>query len=164
MFMFEYYGQIISWFDNFCIYIFLGFDNFCIYVFLGFYNEEYVREHPLFSDIPQVMDIFCKFIHMLLPFYRYSPIMSSINSFDFDPDCVVSIPPYDDEFCFPRSNNLTHISIAFRQFHDCVILLNQIGAQLHSFDVKIMHVRLSEQLDLSQISLVSNFVLFCNLI
>jgi hypothetical protein len=41
--------------------------------------------------------------------------------------------------------------------------LNQIGAQLHSFDVKIKRVRLSEQLDLSQISLVSNFVLFCNL-
>jgi hypothetical protein len=137
---------------------------YLIYLFLGFFDADYVRDHPLFSDIPQVMDIYYEFDDLLLRFYRSSPIMSSINSFEFDPDCVVTIPRSNKELYFPRSHNLTHLSIGFREFHDCVNLLNQIGAQLHSFDVKIMHVCLSEQLDLSQISLVSNFVLFCNLI
>jgi hypothetical protein len=136
---------------------------YLIYLFLGFYDEDYVRDHPLFSDIPQVMDFYYEFDDLLLRFYRSSPIMSSINSFEFDPDCVVTIPRSNKELYFPRSHNLTHLSIALYQFHDCVNLLNQIGAQLHSFDVKIKRVRLSEQSDLSQISLVSNFVLFCNL-
>jgi hypothetical protein len=83
--------------------------------------------------------------------------MSSIISFEFDPDCLVSIPASDKRLLFPQSHNLTHISITFREFHDCVRLLDQIGAQLHSFDVSIMYVGLSEELDLSEILLVSNF-------
>lgn len=86
--------------------------------------------------------------------------MSSITSFEFDSDCAVPIPADYHRFFFPQSNNLTHISITFRRFDDCVRLLNQIGAQLHSFDVNIMHVHLSQGLDLSQISLVSNLILF----
>ena len=90
--------------------------------------------------------------------------MSSIISFEFEPACAVKIPADYEQFFFPQSDNLTHISITFDEFDDCVRLLNQIGAKLHSFDVSIMHVRLFQRLDLSQISLVNNFVFFCNLI
>jgi hypothetical protein len=86
--------------------------------------------------------------------------MSSIISFELDPDCAIPVPANDKEYFFPRSHNPTHISITFCQFHDCVRFLNQIGAQLHSFDVTIMYVRLSQELDLSQISLVSHFFYF----
>ncbi|CAF0770041.1 unnamed protein product [Rotaria sordida] len=81
--------------------------------------------------------------------------MSLITSFEFDPDCVISIPSSDEKLFFPQTSHLTHISITFHQFGDCVRLLNQIGAQLHSFVVSMMHVYLSEELDLSQISLIS---------
>ena len=54
--------------------------------------------------------------------------MSSIISFEFDPNYVVSIPKHDKELFFRQSNNLTHITIAFHEFHDCVRFLNQIGA------------------------------------
>jgi hypothetical protein len=86
--------------------------------------------------------------------------MSSIISFEFDPACAVEIPADYDRFFFPQSDNLTHISITFHEFDDCVRLLNQIGAKLNSFDVNIMRVRLFQGLDLSKISLVSNFFYF----
>jgi hypothetical protein len=134
---------------------------YLIYVFLD--NLAVIETHcyPLFSDIPQVFNIPGGLIHRLLLFFRHSPIMSSITSFELDPSCVLSIPSSDTELFFPRSHNLTHINITFDQFHDCIFLLNQIGAQLQSIDVRIMCVDLSEEFDLSQISLVSNsFLIF----
>ncbi|CAF0789076.1 unnamed protein product [Rotaria sordida] len=100
-----------------------------------------------YSDNEKLIDI--------LSFYCHSPIMSLITSFEFDPDCVISIPSSDEKLFFPQTSHLTHISITFHQFGDCVRLLNQIGTQLHSFVVSMMHVYLSEELDLSQISLIS---------
>jgi hypothetical protein len=87
--------------------------------------------------------------------------MSSIISFEFDLNYVISIPKHDKDLFFRRANNLTHITIAFNEFHDCVRFLNQIGASLlHSLNVDIMDVPLTEERYLSQISLVSLF-LFC---
>ncbi|CAF3333006.1 unnamed protein product [Rotaria sp. Silwood1] len=120
----------------------------------NYYDVIEVRRYPLFSDIPQVFDICGELIDLLVSFYHHSPIMSSIISFEFGPNCVASIPPSDELLSFPQSHNLTHICITFRQFDDCVRLLNQIGAQLHSFDVSIMRVRLSRGFDLSEISLI----------
>ncbi len=84
--------------------------------------------------------------------------MSTIISFEFDPDLIVTIPTSDKKLFFPQSHNLTHISITFHQFHHCIRLLNQIGAQLQSFVVSIIHVHLSKELDLSEISMVSNYL------
>ncbi|CAF1411759.1 unnamed protein product [Rotaria sp. Silwood1] len=121
---------------------------------LNFYSDNEVRRHPLFSDIPQFFDLSQK-LSDILSFYCHSPIMSLITSFEFDPDCVISIPSSDEKLFFPQTVHLTHISITFHQFGDCVRLLNQIGTQLQSFVVSMMHVYLSEELDLSQISLIS---------
>ena len=129
-----------------------------ICVILDCFGVTEVQCYPLFSDIPQLFCISVGLMDLLESFYRYSSIMSSIISFEFGPDCVLSIPPSDKQLFFPKSHNLTHIHITFHQFHDCVCLLNQIGAQLHSFDVSIMHVCLSQELNLSEISLVTNFI------
>ena len=87
--------------------------------------------------------------------------MSSIISFEFDLNYVLTIPKNDKDLFFRRANNLTHITMAFNEFDDCIRFLNQIGAlSLHSLNVDIMDVRLTEEFDLSQISLVSLF-LFC---
>jgi len=83
--------------------------------------------------------------------------MYSIISFELDPDCVVSISPSDEGLFFSQSPNLNHISITLSQFHDCVHLLNQLGSQLYSFAVSIIHVRLSEKFD-AQMPLVSSFL------
>ncbi|CAF1456976.1 unnamed protein product, partial [Rotaria sordida] len=117
----------------------------------GFYDVNMVRRYPLFSDIPQPFYISGGLIEPLLSFY-HSPTMSSIISFEFDPVFLFN-PPTDKQY-FPQSHNLTHISITLRLFDDCVHLLNQIGAQLHSFDVSIMCVRLYQRSDLSKISLI----------
>ncbi len=136
----------------------------CVFLEFSYYNKE--RRDPLFSDIPQLFDLGGILNDKLFPFIRYSPIMSSIISFEFDLNYVISIPKHDKKLFFPRANNLTHITIAFYEFHDCIRFLNQIGASLlHSLNVDIMHVRLTEELDLSQISLVSLFCfVYCNLI
>ena len=134
------------------------------FVFLDDFGVYETRCYPLFSDLPQVFRIPGDLFYELLLFFRHSPIVSSITSFEFDPDCALSFPPNDTELFFPRSHNLTHINITFYQFGDCVRLLNQIGGQLQSIDVRIMRVDLSEEFDLSQISLVSNYLLFSKLI
>jgi hypothetical protein len=123
------------------------------------YNRE--RRDPLFSDIPQLFHLPDNDNDKLLSFFHYSTIMSPIISFEFDPNYVITIPRSDKRLFFLRSYNLTHISITFDKFHDCVRFLNQIGAPLlHSLNVGIMNVCLTEELDLSQISLVSVFFLF----
>ena len=87
--------------------------------------------------------------------------MSSIISFEFDLNYVITIPKDDEELFFRRANNLTHITIAFNEFHDCIRFLNKIGALLlHSLNVDIKKVRLTQQLDLSLIPLVSLFLLY----
>ncbi len=87
--------------------------------------------------------------------------MSLITSFEFDLNYVITIPKHDKDLFFRRANNLTHITIAFNEFHDCIRFLNQIGALLlHSLNVDIMNVRLTEERYLSLIPLVSLF-LFC---
>jgi hypothetical protein len=115
-----------------------------------------VRYNPLVSDIPQLLDMSGDLFYPLLSFWRHSPIMSSIISFEFDPHCVVDIPAYDKDLFFPQSHHLTHLSITFRRFDECVRLLNEIGAQLHSFDLNISDIYLTAELDSSDISLVSN--------
>jgi len=85
--------------------------------------------------------------------------MSLITSFEFDLHYVITIPKHDKDLFFDQTNNLTHITIAFNEFDDCIRFLNQIGALLlHSLNVDIKNVRLTQQLDLSLIPSVSLFL------
>jgi hypothetical protein len=87
--------------------------------------------------------------------------MSLITSFEFDLNYVIRIPKHDKDLFFHRANNLTHITIAFNEFDDFIRFLNQIGALLlHSLNVDIKNVRLTEERYLSLIPLVSLFLLY----
>ncbi len=130
-----------------------------ICVFLEFRDYNKQRRDPLCSDIPQLFDLSWYYNDKLLSFIRNSRIMSLITSFEFDLHYVITIPNHDEDLFFDQTNNLTHITIAFDEFHDCIRFLNQIGALLlHSLNVDIKKVRLTQQLDLSLIPLVSLFL------
>ena len=131
----------------------------CVFLEFRKYNKQ--RRDPLFSDIPQLLPLDFDYKEKLLLFIRHSPIMALITSFEFDLNYVLTIPKNDKDLFFRRANNLTHITIAFNEFDDCIRFLNQIGAlSLHSLNVGIKNVRLTEEFDLSQISLVSLFFCF----
>jgi hypothetical protein len=134
-----------------------------IYLFLDFYYVNKVRQSPLFSIVPQLFYFDDLITDQLVSFFRYSPVARSINSFEFDPDCGIPILYGDEGLRFSQSPNLTHISITLRQFYHCVNLLNQLGSQLHSFAVSIVHIRLCENLDVSQLISVNNFLHFVSL-
>ncbi|CAF4407326.1 unnamed protein product [Rotaria sp. Silwood2] len=117
------------------------------------YYDNQLRNFPLFSIVPQLFYL-DTINDRLVSFFRFSPIIRSIIFFEFDPDCGLSIRSGDEGLFFSQSPNITHINITLRQFDDCICLLNQLGSQLYSFTVTIIHVRLSKELN-KQITLIS---------
>ena len=74
--------------------------------------------------------------------------MDSVVSFELDYDWISPIIFNDHELFFPQSIQLTHIRIRLCYFDDCICLLKQLGQQLYSFIVNIVHV------DGTQLSLI----------
>jgi hypothetical protein len=81
--------------------------------------------------------------------------MRSIHSFEFDHNAALLVPVNHEKLFFAESSYLTDVSITFREFPDCVRLLNQLGSKLHSFAVSITHVYRGDEDIISQIESVS---------
>ncbi len=84
-----------------------------------------------------------------------SSLMSSIQSFELDDNCIVSEIFPNDEWRFHQATRLTHIRISFLNFEQCIYLLNQLGSQLHSFIVTVFIVCNYQSPELSKIRSVS---------
>jgi len=74
--------------------------------------------------------------------FRRSRFMLSIISFELDEDCILPYLVNDDDLFFPQSSHLTHIRVTLRHFDDCILLLTQLGSQLHSFAVSLVFTHL----------------------
>ncbi|CAF4382236.1 unnamed protein product [Rotaria sp. Silwood2] len=86
--------------------------------------------------------------------------MDSIAFSKYDNDCALSVPSIDKGSLFPRSSHLIRVRVTLRKFDDCLRLLNQLGSQLSSFPVRILHVcKKDEDNILSQIKSISCFKL-----
>ncbi|CAF3802849.1 unnamed protein product [Rotaria sordida] len=120
--------------------------------YTSYYYDNEFHHYPLFSTVPQLFYLNDLLAEKLVLFIHCSPFMRSIVSFEYDHDCALSVPSGDKGLFFTQSPHLTHVSITLRQFHDCVCLLNQLGSQLHSFSVSIVHVRLDENNSISQLT------------
>ncbi len=80
--------------------------------------------------------------------------MRSIHSFEFEDNVALYLPDTNEKF-FGQSFYLTHVSITLRILPDSVRLLNQLGSQLQSLTVNIVHVYPYEEDITSQIESVS---------
>jgi hypothetical protein len=105
--------------------------------------------------VPQSVYIEGKLIDPVLLFIRSSPVMRSINSFEFEHNVALFVPINNEQFFFAQSTYLTHVSVTLRQLPDCVRLLNQLGSQIHSFTVSIIHAYRGDENIISQIESVS---------
>jgi len=86
--------------------------------------------------------------------------MHSIVSFELDDACILPSIFDDRGLYFPQSNQLTHIRITLYYFGQCIILLIQIGSQLHSFAVNIVYADNTRFLRIYHIPTVSNISFF----
>ncbi|CAF4673560.1 unnamed protein product [Rotaria sp. Silwood2] len=93
-------------------------------------------------------------IASLLLFIHCSPLMLSIKSFEFDPDASLLVPVNNEKLFFAQSSYLSHVSVTLFKLIDCVRLLNQLGSQLHSFNVSIVHIYLDDEDIISEIESV----------
>ncbi|CAF4430877.1 unnamed protein product [Rotaria sp. Silwood2] len=80
------------------------------------------------------------FIDAFLVWIRSAPLMSSVNSFEFDHYAPLIVPVNNENLFFAQSSYLTDVSITLKELPDCVRLLNQLGSQLYSFTVSIVDV------------------------
>jgi hypothetical protein len=113
------------------------------------------HREPLSCIIPQFVRLEGTVGGRILSAVRCSSLMRSIVSFELDDDCILPSIINADGLFFPQSIQLTHIRITLNEFDDCVYLLNQLGSQLCSFTISIVHVHL-HKVDMSQIISVSN--------
>ncbi|CAF1044018.1 unnamed protein product [Rotaria sordida] len=125
---------------------------------ISFHYDSELHRSPLFSTIPQSVYIEDKLIDPVLSIIRYSPLMRSINSFEFDHDAALLVPVNNEKLFFAQSY-LTHVSVTLRELSDCVSLLNQLGSQIYSFTVSIVHVYRGNEDIISQL----DSIFCCNL-
>ncbi|CAF4137121.1 unnamed protein product [Rotaria sordida] len=130
-----------------------------LWICLGYYYDNQLRHYPLFSIVPQFFYPSDSITNVLLSFFHNSLIMHSIVNFEYDDDCALLVPSIDKGSLFPRSPHLTHVRVTLRKFDDCLRLLNQLGSQLCSFAVSIIHVIKKDEDILSQIKSISCFKL-----
>ncbi|CAF3118465.1 unnamed protein product [Rotaria sp. Silwood2] len=121
---------------------------------IGIHYDLDTHDWPLFSTVPQSVHMEVQLIDSVLLFIRWSPLMHSIKSFEFDHDVVLVVPVNNDKLFFAKSSYLTHVSITLLELSDCVRLLNELGSQLHSFIVSIMHVCLDDEDIISEIEAI----------
>ena len=78
--------------------------------------------------------------------------IDSIVSFELDDVCILPTIFYDRNSYFSQSNRIT-----LRYFDHCIFLLKQIGSQLHSFAVNIVHADGTRFLRIYQIPTVRKY-------
>ncbi len=110
---------------------------------------------PLSCIIPQFVRLEGTVSDRILSSVRCSLLMRSIVSFELDDDCIFPTIIDANGLFFPQSIQLTHIRITLNEFDDCVYLLNQLGSQLCSFTISLVHVYL-HKVNMSQIISVNN--------
>ncbi|CAF3885979.1 unnamed protein product [Rotaria sp. Silwood1] len=105
---------------------------------IAFYYDQRSYNFPLYATVPQFVSMRDKLIDALLLWIRSAPLMSSINSFEFDHYAPLIVPVNNENLFFAQSSYLTDVSITLKELPDCVRLLNQLGSQLYSFTVNII--------------------------
>lgn len=80
----------------------------------------------------------------ILAALRCSTLMGTVISFELDVDCIFPDTPNDSELFFTHLSQLTHLRITVGRFNHCIHLLNQLGPQLHSFDVSIVNIPIAD--------------------
>ncbi|CAF2974481.1 unnamed protein product [Rotaria sp. Silwood2] len=110
---------------------------------------------PLFSIIPEFLHFDGTIGGRILSVLRCSPLIHSIISFELDDDCIFPDAPNDDGLFFVHSSQLTHIRVTLCRFDHCVRLLNQLGPQIHSFSVSLVHVRIGDVDIISKMTSIS---------
>jgi hypothetical protein len=81
--------------------------------------------------------------------------MRSIISFKLDDDFILPKLASNDELFFPQASHLTYIHVTLWHFDDCILLLNQIGSQLHSFAVSLVYTSLRKNDTISRMRSVN---------
>ncbi len=109
------------------------------FIYLGFHFNIESHHSPLFSTVPQSVFIEGELINPVLSVIRRSPLMHSINSFEFDHNAALLVPVNNEKF-LAQSSYLTNVSVTLRILPDCVCWLNQLGSQIHSFTVRIVYI------------------------
>ncbi|CAF3926498.1 unnamed protein product [Rotaria sp. Silwood1] len=87
--------------------------------------------------------------------FLYSRFMRFVISFELDKDYILPTLVNDDNLFFPQSSHLTHIRITLRYFNDCILLLNQLGAQLHSLSVSVTLINIRQYRTISRMTSTS---------
>lgn len=93
----------------------------------------------LFSVLPQIFSTDVMDWDETISALRCSRFVRSVISFELDQDYILPRLVSDDDLFFPQSPYLTHIRVTLRFLDDCIYLLNQLGAQLHSFAVSLVN-------------------------
>jgi hypothetical protein len=103
------------------------------------------HDECLFSVLPQLFSIEKIDSRRRIPAFLCSRFMRSVISFELDEDCILPTIVNDEDLFFSQSSHLTHIRILLCYFNDCIHLLNQLGAQLHLFDVSFTHTNIRKK-------------------
>lgn len=99
---------------------------------------------PLFTVVPEYFPLPACSFGQDLGNLCHSSLMRFVQSFELDSNCFVVKTLRHDELRFGQVIHLTHLQMSFWDFDQCVHLLNQLGLQLHSFEVTIRSVRDNE--------------------
>ncbi|CAF1578875.1 unnamed protein product, partial [Rotaria magnacalcarata] len=105
--------------------------------------------------IPQFVRLEGSGGYRIISTVRCSAFMRSIVSLELDNDFILPDVINPDGLFFPQSIRLSRIQITLHRFGDCVRLLTELGTQLCSFAVSIVHVYLQKADIISQISSIS---------
>lgn len=111
---------------------------------------------PLFSFVPEFVDLGDKIFSRVSKIISSSLLLRTVVSLDLDDNCVFRIFPIEEGLLFTSHPHLTHIRIALRRFEDCIYLLSQLGKQLHSLFLTMVHVAGTEDQTIPDVTSVSN--------
>ncbi|CAF1230576.1 unnamed protein product [Rotaria magnacalcarata] len=114
-----------------------------------------LHSESLSCFIPQFVRIEGSGGNRIISTVRCSTFMRSIVSLELENDCILPNIINPDGLFFPQSIRLSRIQITLNRFGDCVRLLTELGTQLCSFAVSIVHVYLQKADIISQISSIS---------
>lgn len=114
-----------------------------------------MRYLPLFSIVPEFVDIGDECFNRVVIILNCSPIMRTIVSLDLDENCVFRTFPMEDGLDFSPYVHLTELRIGLHRFEDFLRLLSQIGKQLQSLSVTLGNVSRTEYSPIPDLQSVS---------
>ncbi|CAF2837225.1 unnamed protein product [Rotaria sp. Silwood2] len=123
---------------NFTLVNYKNYNKTDNHILLGSNMISSMHSRCLFSVLPQLYSIEMMEPSLTVSAFRCSRFMRSIISFEFDEYCILPTLVNNDDLFFPQSSRLTHIRITLLFLDNCIDLLNQLGAQLHSFAMSLV--------------------------